>query len=88
MASAELIRYDQSDYDSGREDGEKDSFFPCAEPWEVNHLVKQLQAHYPDVEEDAVREAVSSVCHELRPPRLRKTFIEMVIAKIKSSDAP
>ncbi|MEO8403000.1 MAG: hypothetical protein ABI480_00335 [Chitinophagaceae bacterium] len=78
-----ILTDDWSAYDDRKIRDKRDSAkFSCKESWEVNYLVKIVRRHYPQHTKLQVLKAIESACNNLKTPRVRKEFVEMVMQKL------
>ena len=78
MLSEIIVKEDWSDYNIRKTRHIDRLLFNCNEEWEIDYLIKKIQAHEP-WSEYKIREAIKLACYEELEPRPRESFIRCVI---------
>ena len=78
MLSEIIVKEDWSDYNIRKTRHIDRLLFNCNEEWEIDYLIKKIQAH-ENWSEHKIREAIKLACYEELEPRPRESFIRCVI---------
>ena len=81
-----VLEQDWSKYDTRKIIGNQDRRdFYCTEKWEVEFLIKKIQALHPEYTSQKIEIAINDACQISEPPHSRIEFVGRVIGFLKSS---